>query len=151
LQKELKQLIHRNDLKLFVGIGNVLRSDDGIGVYIAQRIKERDNIKVLVVEVSIENYIGKINEIQPGEVILIDAVNYEKEPGYYALLSPGKLLDYTTNTHNISLKKLMGFFNSTIWILGVQPENITFGETLSYRVRNAADEIIGIINDSMIL
>ena len=151
MQKELKQLIHRNDLKLFVGIGNVLRSDDGIGVYIAQRIKERDNIKVLVVEVSIENYIGKINEIQPGEVILIDAVNYEKEPGYYALLSPGKLLDYTTNTHNISLKKLMGFFNSTIWILGVQPENITFGETLSYRVRNAADEIIGIINDSMIL
>ncbi|MBN1416286.1 MAG: hydrogenase maturation protease [Bacteroidales bacterium] len=142
----MKQLIASNTLKLFVGIGNVLRSDDGVGVYIAQRIKERDKIKVLVVEVSIENYIGAINAIHPDEIILIDAVNFNRDPGYFALHSPEILLDYTTNTHNISLKKLVGFFKSNVWILGIQPEFVSFGEGISPRVGHAADEIIALIN-----
>ncbi|MBN2273016.1 MAG: hydrogenase maturation protease [Bacteroidales bacterium] len=142
----MKKLVFGNTLKLFVGIGNVLRSDDGVGVYIAQRIKERDGIKILVVEVSIENYIGPVNAIHPDELILIDAVNFDKDPGYFALHTPDKLLDYTTNTHNISLKKLMGFFDSNVWILGIQPENVDFGENISPLVRHAADEIIELIN-----
>jgi len=135
-------------LKLFVGIGNVLKSDDGIGVYIAQRIKKRYNIKVLVVEVSIENYIGRINEIHPDELILIDAVDFNKDPGYYALISPNDILDYTTNTHNISLTKLIGFFNTNVLILGIQPEIIAFGEKISQHVKKQADIILRIINAS---
>jgi hydrogenase 3 maturation protease len=129
-----------------VGIGNVLRSDDGIGVYIAQRIKENQNIKVLVVEVSIENYISRINEIHPQDLILMDAVNFNKEPGYFALLSPDKLMDYTTNTHNISLKKLASFFDSNIMILGIQPESVSIGENISKKVKMSADKIIQTIN-----
>ena len=39
--------------------------DDGVGVYISKRIKTTDNISSLTVEVSIENYIGKINSLNP--------------------------------------------------------------------------------------
>ena len=38
--------------------------DDGVGVYISRRIKNRGNISSLTVEVSIENYIGKINSLK---------------------------------------------------------------------------------------
>ena len=72
-----------------MGIGNVLKSDDGIGVYIAQRIQESDTIKVLVVEVSIENYIGKINSIPHDVLILIDAVNFQTETGILQFADTG--------------------------------------------------------------
>ena len=91
-------LQNKNQTLLFVGIGNVLRTDDGAGVYISERIAERNHIKTLTVEVSIENYIQKINSYKADTIILIDSVNFEKEPGYYSLLPVSELLDFTTNT-----------------------------------------------------
>jgi len=131
---------------LFVGIGNVLRSDDGAGVYISQRIVEHNHIKVLTVEVSIENYIRKINSYNADYIILIDSVNFNKEPGYYSLVPVCELLDFTTNTHNISLRNISEFLSCNIQILGIQPETISFGEGLTASVRKSADEIIRFVN-----
>jgi len=144
--KELKHLVCDPKCKLFVGIGNVLKCDDGVGVYIAQRIKERNTIKVLVVEVSIENYIGRINKFHPDTLVLIDAVNFGKNPGFCSLLPPDRIMDFTTNTHNISLKKLLGFFKSSVFVLGIQPQNMTIGDTISEPVKTQADCILNIIN-----
>ena len=69
-------LMSQKDKKiLFVGIGNLLKMDDGIGVYISRRIKERGSVSSLTVEVSIENYIGKINSLKPDILVLIDCVD----------------------------------------------------------------------------
>jgi hydrogenase 3 maturation protease len=143
---DLKSVIYSNERKLFVGIGNVLKSDDGIGVYIAQRIHENDKIKTLVVEVSIENYIGKINRIPHDILILIDAVNFQQEPGFFDLLTPGEIMDYTATTHNLSISKLSGFFRSPLWILGIQPQSLSFGESISEPVKRQADLILKLIN-----
>lgn len=139
-------MIYSDERKLFVGIGNVLKSDDGIGVYIAQHIREKDKIKALVVEVSIENYIGKINRIPHDVLIFIDAVNFQQEPGFFRLLTPGEIMDYTATTHNISITKLPGFFSSPIWILGIQPQSLSFGESISEPVKKQADAILKLIN-----
>lgn len=141
-----KLLQNKKQTLLIVGIGNVLRSDDGTGVYISQRIIENDHLKVLTVEVSIENYIQKINSYKADTIILIDSVNFEKEPGYYSLLPVSELLDFTTNTHNISLKNVSKFFLGNVMILGIQPKTIIFGEGLTVSVRKSADEIIRFIN-----
>ena len=143
---DIKSLIRNHKRKLFVGIGNVLKCDDGIGVYIVRRIHERDMIKVLVVEVSIENYIGKINSFHHDILILVDAVNFQQKPGYFSLLTPDEILDYTTNTHNISIQKLLGFFKSQILILGIQPRSVSLGERISGSVKKQADLILEMIN-----
>ncbi len=142
LLKDKKQTI------LFVGIGNVLRTDDGVGVYISQRIIEQNHIKVLTVEVSVENYIQKINSYYADHIILIDGVNFYKEPGYYNLLPVCELLDLTTNTHNISLSNISEFLSGNIQILGIQPETLEFGEGLTAPVKKSADEIIRFINST---
>jgi hydrogenase 3 maturation protease len=144
---ELKDFIASfNGKILFVGIGNVLKSDDGVGVYISDRIKNSDKIISLSAEVSIENYIGKINSLNPGMVIIVDCVDMGSSPGQYRLLEPTKIGDYTFNTHNISLKKLADFFKMPVFVLGIQPENIEFGEKISYIVKEVADNIIQTIN-----
>lgn len=131
---------------LFVGVGNVLKMDDGVGVYICKGIKNNKRILTLPVEVSIENYIGKINTINPDILVLIDCVDMNRAPGTYKLLPISKIHDLTFNTHSISIKRLAEFFRMPTFILGVQPHKIDFGETISFIVLKVADTIIRLIN-----
>jgi hydrogenase maturation protease len=127
-------------------MGNVLKHDDGVGVYISRNIKETKRILSLTVEVSIENYIGKINSLIPDILILIDCVDTKSVAGTFKLLSLSQIQDLTFNTHNISIKRISEFFSMPVFILGIQPEKIGFGENLSYLVKDVADKIIKLIN-----
>lgn len=145
--EELNDLLLKNDKKiLFVGIGNLLKKDDGAGVYISLGITRKANREVLTVEVSLENYIGKINSIDPDILVLIDCVEMGSAPGTCKIMSVRKIEDSTFNTHNISLRRISEFFTMPVYLLGIQPEKIDFGENMSYLVKEEADKIINIIN-----
>ena len=131
---------------LFVGIGNVLKSDDGVGVYISKNIQNRGNISSLTVEVSIENYIGKINKLKSELLILLDCMDFQKPAGYWNIIPVSGVNGHTTNTHNISLEKISELFYSKAYILGIQPKSIKFGEYMSSEVKMAADGIVEQIN-----
>jgi hydrogenase 3 maturation protease len=136
----------RNRMVLFVGMGNVLHHDDGVGVYMAQRIQENRHIRVLMAEIGLENYIGKINSIHPDFLILIDSVFFNRPPGYSKLIPVERIADYTTNTHNISLKNIMAFVQVQTFVLGIQPAVVSFGEGLSCRVEKKANTLTAKIN-----
>jgi hydrogenase 3 maturation protease len=145
--EDLNSLLSQKDRKiLFVGIGNLLKMDDGVGVYITKQIKNCANILSLTVEVSIENYIGKINSIDPEILVLVDCVDLGLTPGEARLLPVNQVKDLTFNTHNISLRRISDFFKMPVFILGIQPEKIGFGENISYLVKDKADKIINLIN-----
>jgi hydrogenase 3 maturation protease len=147
VSSNLKNLLSQNDKRiLFVGIGNVLKQDDGVGVYISRNIRETKRIFSLTVEVSIENYIGKINSLSPDILVLIDCVDLNMVPGSSRFLPVEEIQDLTFNTHNISLRRLSDFFKVPTFILGIQPEKVDFGENISYLVKNVADKIIKQIN-----
>jgi hydrogenase maturation protease len=139
-------LSDKNRKILFVGIGNILRQDDGAGVYVSTHISETRNIRVLTPEVSIENYIGKINSIDHDTLVLIDCADIKKPPGTWELIPLEQVNDLTFNTHNISLKRLSEFFKNEVLILAIQPETVAFGENLSYIVHEACNKIVALIN-----
>jgi len=140
-------LSDKNRKILFVGIGNILRQDDGAGVYVSTHINETENIRVLTPEVSIENYIGKINSIDHDALVLIDCADIKKPPGTWELIPLDQVNDLTFNTHNISLKRLSEFFENEVLILAIQPETVAFGENLSYIVHEACNKIVALINE----
>lgn len=145
--KELDKLLAGKNRKiLFAGIGNVLKSDDGAGVYISSRIRGNDKIIPLTVETGIENYIGKINSLNPDILVLIDCVEMKLPPGSVKILNINQIQDLTFNTHNISFSRLPDFFKMPVYILAIQPENILFGENISYIVKDISDKIINQIN-----
>ncbi len=145
--EELGKLLTQTGRKiLFVGIGNVLKQDDGAGVYISRMIEENSNIRTLTVEVSIENYIGKINSLNHDTLVLIDCMDTGSQPGSVVFLPVEEVTDITFNTHNISLKNIAVFFTSEVYILGIQPVSVDFGENISDIVRIRADDIINLIN-----
>ncbi|MCE5344927.1 MAG: hydrogenase maturation protease [Bacteroidales bacterium] len=145
--KELNNILSQRDKKkLFVGIGNLLKMDDGVGVYISKKIKNKKTVSSLTAETSIENYIGKINSLKPDILVLIDCADIKSPAGTFKLLTLSQIQDITFNTHNISLRRLSEFFRMPVYVLGIQPEKIDFGENISYIVKNVAYKIIKQIN-----
>ena len=143
---ELKELLDRAGRLLFVGVGNVLKSDDGVGVVISRQIIERPGILALSVEVSIENYIGKINSLEPEELVIIDCMELGSSPGSSRLIALDEVEDITFNTHNISLGRLGDFFTFPCYVMGIQPASLDFGELLSPPVEEASRNIVQMIN-----
>ncbi len=56
-------------------------------------------------------------------------------PGTFKLMPVSNINDLTFNTHNISLKRISEFFRMPVYLLGIQPEKIDFGENMSYLVK----------------
>ena len=148
MKQKLENILNRKHKNiLFAGVGNVLRSDDGVGVYIVSGIENRDHISTLLVEVSIENYINKINSISPDILIIADCLDFNCEPGYADIIPVGQTNEFTVSSHNISLKRVSEFLKMEVYVLGVQPADLRVGEHLTATVRESADKIIGIIRD----
>lgn len=130
---------------LFVGMGNLLRSDDGVGVRIAQELPPSDRYRVLVVETGLENYVGKIRSMRPSALVLIDCAHFGCAPGYCDWLEAGQTLDLSTTTHNLSLSRFPDFFDFPVNVLGIQPATLKVGEHLSAEVARTARALVSMI------
>lgn len=141
--RNLKYIMNNIDKVLVIGAGSRFRSDDYAGIYICEELKKHSTFNVLIVENSIENYIGKINTLNPEIILIIDAVNFQREPGYFELTSILNIFDNTAGTHSLSLRKLASLLKTDeIYVLGIQPGDISFGTDLSQPVLKSAKRII---------
>lgn len=146
MKQKLENILTSNHKNiLFAGVGNVLRSDDGVGVFIVSGIENRDHISTLLVEVNIENYINKINSISPDILIIADCLDFNREPGYADIIPVGLTNEFTISSHNISLKRVAEFLKMEVYVLGVQPADLRVGEHLTPVVKESAEKIIEII------
>lgn len=145
-EKLLHILGDKNKTYLFTGIGNVLRNDDGTGIYITKKIKETRIVSTLLAEVSLENYVGKINRLNPSVLILVDCLDFNREPGHWDIIPAAETREFTINSHHLSIKRLSEFFKMETWLLGIQPANLKVGENLTTAVKKSADEIVEMIN-----
>ena len=140
---QLFHIIEDPDKMLIVGTGNALRKDDGIGIYIGKQLKEQSEYKVLIAENGLENHTGVINRLQPDKLLIIDAVNLNTEPGSFELLPLSEIKDFTGNTHTISFTKLAEMLIvSEIYILGIQPADLSIGTDITEKVLHSADLIV---------
>ena len=131
---------------VILGIGNILRSDDGTGSVLASRIKGKTPFIVFDAEESPENYLEKIVKEKPDTVVIIDAVDFGGKPGEFKFLQAQEIK--TVNlfaTHNASISLTINYLQNNlkadIIILIIQPKSINFGDKLSREVTNALDEL----------
>lgn len=134
---------------MFAGVGNVLRSDDGAGVYIVSSLKPQGDISTLLVEASIENYISKINSIGPDILIIADCIDFNREPGFSGLIPIDQIHEFTISSHNISLKRVAEYLKMEVYVIGVQPADLRVSENMTPAVKKAADEIVSQINETI--
>ncbi|MFO7754937.1 MAG: hydrogenase maturation protease [Bacteroidales bacterium] len=148
MKKELTGILNRkgSDI-LFVGVGNVLRNDDGAGVYIVSQIETEGRFSKLLVEASIENYISKINSLDPDILIIADCIDFNRIPGFSGLVPVSRIKEFNISSHNISLRRVADHLKMEVHVIGVQPSDLRVGENLTPPVREAADKIILMLNE----
>jgi hydrogenase 3 maturation protease len=139
---------HLKGKVVILGIGNTLRSDDGVGSLLATRIKDAVHYTVYDAGSSPENYLGKIVKDNPETVVLIDAVDYGGKPGEFRVVEPGDI--QTVNffsTHNASISLAINYLKSKIQadiiILIIQPKSVVFGESLSPEIDGTLNSLEG--------
>ena len=129
-----------------VGIGNLLRGDDGLGpALVAELKKEKTKLVCFDVGVSPENYIGKIAKERPDTVLIIDAVHLGRKVGNYEVMKPSEILEIGFTTHDISpkmfLEHLSNETDAEICMVGIQPQNISIGDEISQEVTETITKI----------
>jgi len=138
-----------------LGIGNPLRGDDAVGMEIVKLLKGKvpRNVELLECETVPESFTRQIREFNPTHVLMIDAAQFEAEPGEARMVPPEKILGMTLSTHAIPLSILAEVIkesiNAKVMILGVQPRRIEFGEGLTPELRRASRRIAGILAEAL--
>jgi hydrogenase 3 maturation protease len=153
LLSEIKSVI--SDSCCIVGMGNLVKSDDAVGLYIIESVKKavKNDHMIFNVEDVIEAFVYKIAELDCMNIVIIDAVKAGAETGSIIF---GKLddefeeLEGTLSTHKLALKmsgRIFTEYKKETYLLGVVVNNIDFGIELSPEVRESADVLINIITD----
>lgn len=134
---------------LFVGIGNPLRSDDGVGPAVIAQIDGKIRAQCLDAGLAPENYIGKIVKLKPDTVVFIDAVHIDEAPGAIKIIQEADIPHYGFSTHNMSPKLMIENIESQIqaqvFMIGIQPQSIEVGEGLSDAIQQQVDFLYEVI------
>lgn len=130
---------------VIVGIGNPLRGDDGFGPALVQRLQGKVNLACIDAGNAPENHLGRILKEEPDSVLLVDAADLGLDPGQYRILQPEDILKCGLTTHDMSSRMMIEFIQNqtpaNIFMLAVQPENVSLGEPMSECLNKTLDEI----------
>jgi hydrogenase maturation protease len=136
---------------VIIGIGNPIRSDDGVGVMAVRYLEGRLSGDVELIEGSV--YCADLFGFLEGrsKVIFIDAIDAGEEPGAIFRFSPDQVRQRKTgismSVHDfgpyelIATARLMGQCPGDITFITVQVKSVGWGEELSEEVRAAIPRI----------
>lgn len=126
-----------------ITVGNPLRRDDSIGVYLG-KILEKKLENVFIAEQAPENFMYKIIKEDYTHILIIDAAEIKLSPGKIGILQKEDIIEKEVTTHSIPLRfytALIKQLNKEILILGIQPKNRKIGLEISKEVRKAANNL----------
>jgi hydrogenase maturation protease len=138
---------------LVLGIGNLVMSDDAVGVIVAQRLQEQyrfpDNVEIMDGGTLGLDLLPKLENIT--NLIMIDAVETGKAAGTCVRLSGQELpiaLQTKVSPHQMGLKdllavsELMGHSPKEMVLIGVQPGSIEMEVGLTPEVEAQVETLV---------
>jgi len=134
---------------ILMGIGNILRGDDGIGSIIAQGFKDRYWLSIDCGVVP-ENFTSIIKKNRPDLVVLIDAVEMDLKSGEFRIISPDRISALHLTTHSMPLSFLISYlkeYTQELIFIGIQPEVINYSNSVSPNVLKSSEKITKILKD----
>ena len=149
--KDCKKLV-------IMGIGNELKGDDAIGIYVVKKLMRHFNREGEII--SIKNlylinagtvpdfFTDILKEIEPTHILVVDCALIGKEAGAMDIIKEDEIANYSFSTHTLPLsiivKYLKNFMDADIIILGIQPKIIDFCP-MSEEVKLSGDKLVEIL------
>ena len=136
-----------------LGLGNILLTDEGVGVHAVNAIKEKYTFSPEI-ELIDGGTMGldllPIFQTQD-KILIIDAVDFRKEPGHVGTLEGSKIpsvLNSKLSVHHIGLSDLLFAAKLTrttppeIFLVGIQPKSFDVSLEMTDEIRTRLDDII---------
>lgn len=149
---QLKDFISGSKKIAILGLGNDLRTDDGLGPYIVNGLSTRHpDIFIECVGSVPEAFARPLAEFGAERVIMVDAADMKKPVGHIELVTKDRIGGIAISTHSMPLSFLMQYLEEqtggrTI-LLGVQPQSILFGEGLTPEIEKVSQNLISTIDE----
>lgn len=146
----MKKFIKGYKKIVILGIGNEIKGDDALGSIIAKKASslfhKNENIVVFDGGTVPENYTGLIRKENPTHIILVDAVDMKKNPGYIRVVEKEEIANYNISTHAMPISFLIKYMETTvnaqIILVGVQPKSMGLVEDISKEVEESIEVVV---------
>jgi len=145
---------------LVLGIGNLIMSDDGIGVKVVRHLADRyripEGVELLEGGTMGLNLLGELEGVD--RLLVVDALETGGESGTLMRIEGGDIslgIETRLSPHEIGLRDLLsaaaliGEVPAEVVLWGIQPECLDVGEELSPAVANRLDELTDRVADEL--
>lgn len=140
-----------------VGVGSEIRNDDGVGIAVVNRLKEvikNPKVDCLIGGTVPENLTGVLRRLKPSHILLIDAASTGQPPGTITLIDPATVAGSGFSTHSLSLKEMSAYLQheigAKVYVLGIEPKDLNFGEELSPEGRQAVAAAVALVEAALL-
>ncbi len=139
----------RGSRTIIVGVGNVLKGDDGAGPVLCGRLAGRTSAELIDAGTVPENYIHRIIKRAPENLVVVDAIDFGASAGTLGTFKAEQMSSSAISTHSLSPKLFTDMISQALDInvcfVGIQPAHVRLGESLSAQVSRAVDELADIL------
>lgn len=146
-----------NESKIAVlGIGNILMEDEGAGVHVVNRLGKdfefSPSIQLIDGGTTGSDLLPYLEDND--RVIIVDAVNFEEEPGFIGSIENDDILTRLTTkmslhhlgiTDVLSSLKLLGTGPNEIFMVGIQPASMNISLEMSDTVKNRLERMTEVV------
>jgi len=151
----------KNSKSIVIGVGNVLLSDEGVGIHIVRQLKKRDISKLVEIHEIGTSSFELLNVIEGNSpVIIVDAARMADKPGTVRKIDliiddDISLPPQFTSLHQLdlisTLKMAKGVIDlpKKIVLIGIEPSSLEIGTELSKLVKAAIPKAISEIIKSI--
>ena len=150
----------RHSATLIVGIGNILKADDGAGPIVCEQLKRAKVCAELIDAGTVpENYIQPIIKKAPQNLLVIDAIDFGASPGTIRIFGPEQLNSLAISTHTLSPRLFVDMVCRNIkrdpalrepldvYFVGIQPAQTQLGQPVSEPVSQAIQKLSQALTD----
>lgn len=152
-KSQLTDFLNDNEKLIILGVGNELKSDDGVGPFIIKRstdeVVQNEALIFIDAQTVPENFTGKIRKENPTHVIIVDACLMDKKPGEMQIVDKYNFANIGISTHSMSLSYFVKYLEKDtdfkIIFVGIEPETMDWGDEPTSEVKKAAFKFIEIL------
>lgn len=134
-----------------LGVGNVLRGDDGAGSWVAAALEGRHPGLAFDGGQAPENYMGPVRRARPDTVILVDAADFGGSPGEVRVVTAEEIDGLPLATHGPPLSVLMDAISESTGasprLVAIQAESTAFGDDMCSDVAAAVERLVSELDD----
>lgn len=132
---------------MLFGVGNTMLGDDGIGPWVAERMKDCPGWHAEDCGTAPENFTGLVRRMQPSLLVIVDAADMHLSPGEYRRIPADAVGQAGFDTHSLPLTHIIEYLRESISampeiiFIGIQPGAVTFNDSISEPVLHGGETV----------